>query len=180
MGDAFNLTLSMGGVLSAFGNDGRSDSVISLSSSVSSVDKGEKTYIRYDPSCQISFRPLSNLNLYGGLGSYVRYPNMNQLFSTSSGNPMLKPEEAVKSELGLSYTIAGTLGSDYGLSIYYNDLKNFIDRDFAGGGSYQNLEGGWLKGIESRAEFYYGFMRMRASFDYIDAQSPDLLNYYPK
>jgi outer membrane cobalamin receptor len=70
------------------------------------------------------------------LGQNSSMPTMRQLFSAESGNPKLKPSHALKYELNHNRNWGSALEIVSDISLYYNDIKDLIDRE---GELYQNV-----------------------------------------
>ncbi|MGB1219677.1 MAG: TonB-dependent receptor plug domain-containing protein, partial [Flavobacteriales bacterium] len=62
--------------------------------------------------------------LYGFVGNNIRYPTFNDLFWKEIGQPELKPEKSIQSELGLEWLKHKNLNSSF--SVYYTDVKDWI------------------------------------------------------
>ncbi len=83
----------------------------------------------------------------------IRFPAMHYLYSNSSGNPDLLPEEANKFELGLSrrFDFDEQRYASVELAFFHNDLNNVIYRA-SRSYRYENIGNGDLRGIEIAAE----------------------------
>jgi outer membrane cobalamin receptor len=92
--------------------------------------KSSEVNIFWEPSAALSYRhsELSSSSLAWGLNSAV--PTMRQLFSAENGNPDLQASTAHKLELNHKRSLMkNSFGS---ISIFYNDVRDLIDRTQAG------------------------------------------------
>ncbi|MCF7794501.1 MAG: TonB-dependent receptor plug domain-containing protein [Candidatus Cloacimonetes bacterium] len=88
-----------------------------------------------EPAFGIYWEDLCKLSL--AFSSNTRYPNLHELFSSSSGNLDLEEQRARKYELTsqIPIILSGINGS-FSSSFFYNDITNLIDKV---GDIYQNL-----------------------------------------
>ncbi|MBN2414351.1 TonB-dependent receptor [bacterium] len=91
-----------------------------------------------------------------GWANAVRFPTMHMLYSATSGNEDLKPEEADKFEIGVERpVVTGTVNGLIRAAVYYNRLKNMIyraSRTFR----YENIDEASLPGWEATMRWQYG------------------------
>lgn len=67
------------------------------------------------------------LILHGNIARNYHYPDLNDLYWQPGGNPNLLPEEGMNSELGINtYFSKKKLKGRFGLTTFYNDIKNWI------------------------------------------------------
>lgn len=86
----------------------------------------------------------------------IRFPTMHMLYSATSGNEDLKPEEADKFEIGAERPIVtGRWNGLIRTAVYYNRLKNMIYRA-SRTYRYANIENASLRGWEAGMRWQYG------------------------
>lgn len=84
------------------------------------IEPSAALYYRYAPGGQVALSASRN----------TKYPVMHQLFSSSSGNPDLKPEQATKTELALTVPLRGqAVQGSVKQAVYYNWVKDLIEKD---------------------------------------------------
>jgi iron complex outermembrane receptor protein len=160
------------------------DVTLGLSYSIFST---QENYVNNKLSPMISL----GYNVFGGCRTYVSYansirvPTLHQLYSESSGNPDLKPEEANKAEVGVEWYVMLNDNNQY-LSLqaayFYNDLKNLIYRA-SSSYRYKNISEAALAGIELLSTFSYNqYLSADFSFGYLNSPGSDreILEHIPK
>lgn len=91
----------------------------------------------WEPQAAVN-RKIRNANLSLAYGRSIQFPTMRQLFSSTSGNPYLKPEKGHKIEASISAPVsfdiaAGTIKTN----LFYNRVANLIER---GRDDFYNLD----------------------------------------
>jgi len=79
------------------------------------------------PGLDIGYKVSDNLRAYGNIGYTYRIPTYTDLYyndSSTTGNPNLKPEEALAQELGLNYNTNNFYAT---VSVFNRDADNLID-----------------------------------------------------
>lgn len=79
------------------------------------------------PGLDIGYKLSDNLRAYGNIGYTYRIPTYTDLYyndSSTTGNPNLKPEEALAQELGLKYNTNNFYAT---VSVFNRDANNLID-----------------------------------------------------
>ncbi|MFC4268305.1 TonB-dependent receptor plug domain-containing protein [Polaribacter marinivivus] len=79
------------------------------------------------PGLDIGYKVSDNLRAYGNIGYTYRIPTYTDLYyndSSTTGNPNLKPEEALAQELGLKYNTNNFYAT---VSVFNRDANNLID-----------------------------------------------------
>lgn len=102
----------------------------------------------------------------GSWARAVRFPTLHHLYSASSGNPELEPEEADKMEIGIE-RVFGRDGSprlSVACAFFRNDLTNLIYRG-ARTYRYENIGEAMSQGIETRIAWNWS-ERFRGSIGY--------------
>jgi outer membrane receptor protein involved in Fe transport len=99
-----------------------------------------------DPYGSATVSPLTMLSLRGAMGVSTRFPAMNHLFSSTSGNPDLKPERAFKYEIG--YRLEPFSWLALVQTAFLNDVEDLIDRK-GKNSPYENIDEVTLKGFET-------------------------------
>lgn len=86
------------------------------------------------------------LRLKGSVSRRTRFPTMKELFSSTSGNPDLKPMKTTGFELGFDYRLTGRL--EFSAVGFYNNVDDMIDRAKKYD-PYINVDEAVFKGIET-------------------------------
>ena len=79
------------------------------------------------PGLDIGYKVSDNFRAYGNIGYTYRIPTYTDLYyndSSTTGNPNLKPEEALAQELGLKYNTNNFYAT---VSVFNRDADNLID-----------------------------------------------------
>jgi len=132
------------------------------------------TKTKLSPMVSLSQNLFANFRIYASYANSVRVPILHQLYSETSGNPDLKPEEADKFEAGLEWYLLMNDEDRY-LSLqfayFYNDLKSMIYRA-SSSYRYQNIDEAKLNGIEAASVFNFNqYISLELSYCYLN--SPD-------
>jgi vitamin B12 transporter len=98
----------------------------------------------------------------------TRFAALKELFSSTSGNPDLKPMKTNAYEAGLDATVSKNMFLT--AAVFYNDVKDLIDRADKNS-PYMNLDSAELKGIEVTARWEpYTRASIFMAYSYLDAQ----------
>ena len=126
----------------------------------------------------MSVEPKDWLNVRTAVSRATRFPTLNHLYATVSGNPDLKPEQAVKLEIGCDvflphgFSLSGTY--------FVNDVDDLIDR-VDRDSLYENIAEVLLTGVESGVGFTsdFGFSGS-INHTYLDAceKDPEVRRYH--
>ncbi len=89
--------------------------------------------------------------IYGSLARKTRFPTLNQLYSSSGGNPDLSSEQTVNYTLGVRQQVGSWMIAD--VSGFYHDISDWISRDYyeadyTGDDIYTNTEDIAMMGVE--------------------------------
>ncbi len=115
-----------------------------LSGAVFTYKSWGKTTLSLNPSLFAEWY-VRGTRLSGSISRTNRFPTLNQLFSSTSGNPDLNPEWALKSEMSVSQIFPGAVNCS--LTGFTNRVHGMIYR--AGKlNRYKNIESASLDGIE--------------------------------
>jgi outer membrane receptor protein involved in Fe transport len=112
--------------------------------------------------------------VFASIARKVRFPTLQQLFSSTSGNKSLKAEKGVNYTLGVSKTFSKYISGE--LALFYHDITDFISRD----GSdildiYQNYARISLAGFELTGEVNpVKDLGIRAGYTYNKARDKSL------
>ena len=108
--------------------------------------------------------------LFGSIARKTRFPTLNQLYSSNSGNLDLEAETAINYTLGVSRSFSRYAWGE--LAWFYHDLADFIDRP-SNTDPYENYAKIAMTGIELTGEFYplvdfplWEDLRLWASYTY--------------
>ena len=150
----------------------------------SSEDILSKVTSHFSPMFSVSQTLPWKVKLYGSWANSIRFPTMHHLYSTTSGNESLKPEEADKMEFGVKR--AFSLGSPGTVSVelawFDNDLKNLIyraTRTFV----YENIRDASLRGMEGKISWNPSdFCSISSGYSLMnsDVSSDELLREIPR
>ncbi|MFZ2405019.1 MAG: TonB-dependent receptor [Methylobacter sp.] len=105
-----------------------------VSNTLKSVNQGERNDLEFSPKAKLTWKPMDRVQTGLSIGQAYRFPTVGELFQTSqttqggitnivNGNPNLKPEEALSSELSGEYFLdQGKLR----LSLFQERVKDAI------------------------------------------------------
>jgi iron complex outermembrane receptor protein len=102
------------------------------------------------------------LDLHLAVSRVTRFPTLSQLYSGTSGNPDLKPERALKMEIGSHARVTDQLAFD--MAYFSSAVKDLIDRKDKYS-LYENLEKVDLSGFETGLS--YEEQRWQANVNYM-------------
>ncbi|MFH1504448.1 MAG: TonB-dependent receptor [Candidatus Omnitrophota bacterium] len=102
------------------------------------------------PKVGLVYEYAKDSNLYGNCSFAFRTPTLGQMFTYSSANPELDPEEAVNYELGTRYCFNSFLKGN--VSLFYTDLDNEIIYDYPSS-KYMNYGQTSHSGVEARLDY---------------------------
>ncbi|MFC1542038.1 TonB-dependent receptor plug domain-containing protein [Candidatus Latescibacterota bacterium] len=149
-----------------------------VSGELYTYESWKKTTASINPSLFVEWN-FRNTYLTGSMSRTSRFPTLNQLFSTTSGNPNLNPEWAMKGELGVSRTFPGSI--HLSLTGFMNRVHDMIYR--AGKlNKYTNIENASLDGIELSGLIKKDKVEFSSAFTMLDARDDkgDRLVYRPR
>lgn len=113
----------------------------------------------------------------------IRFPSLEQLYSTSGGNDNLKTERTYQYEIGLEQKLPGN--SIISLTGFRTDAKNFIEKDSTD--TNRNFQKYRFYGFEVAAQTrFIDNLVLRTSYSYMDSKdrsadaTKDELQYRPK
>lgn len=117
------------------------------------LDKPD-TMNEFNPMIGATYSFNDSTKLFGSIAQKVRFPSLQQLYSTRSGNQELTAEKSINYILGVSKSFSDFARSE--LAFFYYDISDFISRDAPGplGGTYQNYGKIALYGFELTGEIY--------------------------
>lgn len=132
-----------------------------------SADSVDASGTAVDPYGGVTVSPWTMLSLRAAVGISTRFPAMNHLYSSTSGNPDLKPQRAVKYEFG--YRVEPLPWLAVTQSVFRSDVDDLIDRQ-SKNDPYENLDEVTLKGFETgiMVSDYKGFT-LFLNHAYLDA-----------
>jgi iron complex outermembrane receptor protein len=153
-----------------------------LSYALVDVEKPDSSH-EFNPMIGATYNLFDTTKLFGSLARKVRFPTLDQLYSSKGGNLDLKPERAINYTLGVSQIFSDFAKA--GLAGFYHDIRNFISRD---SNPYENplaLNRNWAKiemlGFEVNGEIYpMKDLILRVGYMYNRARdrSPDRVTNY--
>lgn len=140
---------------------------------------------KLSPMVSISQNLFTNFRIYASYANSVRVPTLHQLYSETSGDPDLKPEEADKIETGIEWYYLIDNSERYlslQLAYFYNDLKNLIYRA-SSSYRFQNISDAQLQGFEASSVFNYNrYLSADLSYCYLysPVSSTEILEEVPQ
>jgi outer membrane receptor protein involved in Fe transport len=140
---------------------------------------------KLSPMISLSQNLFTNFRVYASYANAVRVPTLHQLYSETSGNPDLKPEEADKIEAGIEWYFLMNNEDRYlslQLAYFDNDLTNLIYRA-SSSYRFQNISDAKLQGVEARTVFYYNrYISADLSYCYLNSpgSSTEILEEVPQ
>ncbi|MEA2061248.1 MAG: TonB-dependent receptor [Thermodesulfobacteriota bacterium] len=118
---------------------------------------------------------LDQTKVYGSIARKTRFPSLNQLYSSSSGNPDLEPEESVNYTLGVTQTAGTRITAD--VAVFYHDISEWISRDYymddySGDDIYVNVEEISMLGFETSLNVEFcDYFKMNFDYTYNNAEN---------
>jgi iron complex outermembrane receptor protein len=105
----------------------------------------------FNPMIGASYEFEDTTRLFASIARKTRFPTLSQLYSSKSGNTDLDAEHSINYSLGVTRTMIDWL--DVSLEGFYNDVSNWITRDYntdgsGGMGQYKNEGDVELSGVE--------------------------------
>ncbi len=92
----------------------------------------------FDPMVGATYALNEYTRLFGSIARKVRFPTLQQLFSSKGGNIDLKAERSINYTLGVSRSFGNYASGEFAL--FYYDISDFITRDAPGTlGVYRNF-----------------------------------------
>ena len=140
---------------------------------------------KLSPMVSLSQNLFANFRIYASYANSVRVPTLHHLYSETSGNPDLKPEEANKIETGIEWYLFINDEDRYlslQLAWFYNDLKNLIYRA-SSSYRFQNISEATLYGAEVQSFFNYNkYLSAELGYGYLNSRdvSKEILEEVPQ
>ena len=124
---------------------------------ISQVDAGKPdTMDNFDPMIGANYSFADSTRLFGSVAQKIRFPTLDQLYSSKGGNLNLKPEKAINYTLGVSRLFSNLAKGE--LAGFYHDISDFISRDADPHinplAQYQNYAKINMLGFELNGELY--------------------------
>ncbi|MEF3695187.1 MAG: TonB-dependent receptor plug domain-containing protein [Candidatus Cloacimonadota bacterium] len=144
---------------------------INTSFGLSVYDLGEAFSIIPEPAISLSYGyQAASLTLSSGVNSAA--PTMRQLFSSSTGNPDLSAQRALKTELsGNTNLSCGFMNLHFEASLFHNAIRDLIDLDQ---GHYANIYSYQSQGAELGILGKFGEVwELRLDYAYLDYEEKD-------
>jgi len=141
--------------------------------SLYSSENEEASRGRFCPMASIGQELPLGLKGRAAFSREVRFPTLHHLYSQSSGNEDLKPEEAVKLEFGLErWLVSGEdLFASLEVAYFHNELRNLIYRA-SRSYRYVNIGEAVIAGLEARMEWsLFEYLSGRVSYAFIDREA---------
>ncbi len=144
-----------------------------------------KNNARFAPMVSIQQQLPGKWKLFSSYSHSVRFPTLHHLYSQTSGNPDLKPENTDKYELGVTKIFLFSNRDQYcsvDLALFYNEMKDLIyrtTRSFR----YKNISRAAMQGFEFRANWSLNqYISGELGYSYIDIprSALEINDYLPK
>ncbi len=110
--------------------------------------KTPDTMDEFSPMIGATYNITESIRLFGSIARKVRFPTLQQLYSTKGGNVDLDAERSTNYILGISHAFKEFAKAE--LSFFNYDISDFITRNAPGllGGTYQNFGKIQIYGLE--------------------------------
>jgi iron complex outermembrane recepter protein len=109
-----------------------------------------------DPMIGATYNFTDSTRVFGSVARKIRFPTLDQLYSSKGGNLDLRPEKATNYTLGVSHLFSKYAKAE--LAGFYHDISDFISRDADPHinplSQYQNYGKIHLLGFELNGELY--------------------------
>lgn len=120
------------------------------------------------PHAALTVTPRNGLKVHGAVARATRFPTLHHLYSNTSGNPDLNPEQAIKFEVGAQFEPVERLSVTQ--NVFWNDIDDLIDRA-SKVDTFQNINEVRLRGTETSVEWKTPDLTLGAALGYIEAHS---------
>ncbi len=131
-----------------------------------------------------SYQWLPRTRLRASFSRHIRFPEIQQLYNATSGDPGLLPESALNTEIGIDHQILS--GTTVGLTLFHDDVHNYIEKNNTTN-FYQNYDHYLFQGIEfSGKTRYFKRLELTGTYTYLQSEnksyaaSSNLLQYRPR
>ena len=98
----------------------------------------------FNPLCKLKFSINPDREMYTSISRKTCFPTLNQLYSSTSGNPDLKEQTNTSYEIGLRQRLKKR--NEIAISYFYNDVEDLIER--ASNDPYYNVNKAVFRGVE--------------------------------
>jgi len=126
----------------------------------------------WQPMGGLTYQVLPDTRIFTSVGRKGRYPTLSELFSSSSGNPDLKPETSVNTTVGVDHSFGKFAWGE--VSYFFHDIKNWISRGPNSSDPYLNIGAITMQGFELNTEFYPSIKNLVLTFDYMYNNARDV------
>jgi iron complex outermembrane receptor protein len=110
----------------------------------------------FDPMIGATYNLFGTTKLFGSIARKIRFPTLDQLYSSKGGNLNLKPEKAINYTLGVNQLFSKYAKAE--LAGFYHNISDFISRDADPHinplAQYQNYAKTMMLGFELNGELY--------------------------
>ena len=107
----------------------------------------------FNPMIGLTYTFADSTKLFGSVAKKTRFPTLDQLYSSSSGNQNLDAEQSINYTLGVSRTFADIIAAE--VAFFHHDISDWITRDcIAGEDTYQNWDKVKMYGVEVNSELF--------------------------
>jgi outer membrane receptor protein involved in Fe transport len=104
-----------------------------------------------NPMIGATYTLSGSTRIFGSVARKTRFPTLQQLYSSRSGNPDLRPEKTVNYTLGIAQSFSKNVRGE--LALFYHDISDYITRDTTDiNNLYQNFANISLAGFELTGE----------------------------
>jgi outer membrane receptor protein involved in Fe transport len=115
----------------------------------------------------VSYDATTALRLHASAARKIRVPSIDQLFSTSSGNPALRSEHAYSVDVGADYRLGAA--STVGVAGFATDARDFIER--VSGSPFENQTTYRFRGAEVTARTArIPRLDLRGAYSFLDSE----------
>jgi iron complex outermembrane receptor protein len=126
----------------------------------------------FNPMIGLNYAVTKSTKLFGSVAQKTRFPSLQYLYSSTSGNSNLKAEKSINYILGASQTIGTWARAE--ASVFHYDIKDMISRDVPSNplNIYQNFDNVKMTGFEISAEIYpLDDLKFRAGYTFNEARN---------
>jgi len=105
----------------------------------------------FNPMIGLTYELEDTTKIFGSIARKTRFPTLNQLYKTETGNPDLIAEKSINYSIGVSRNFFDLI--DANISCFYSDVKDFITNDSNTDG-YNNTGKVVFQGVEIGGTVY--------------------------
>jgi len=122
----------------------------------------------FNPQLSAAWRAADRLDFHAAVAERTRFPKLRELYRRRYGNPELKSQTALNTEIGVSFRHGANLTTDF--SLYHSKVEDLIERPDRRS-LYLNLDEVTFQGFEAASGgWLWASDFLRVSWSYLEAK----------